>query len=77
VPLAVFRKIGPGAVLLVETDPAIVHQRLAVRAVDAPSSETIARMGARERERATTIAGPPRRKRSPAGGGAPGPARRP
>lgn len=56
VPLAVFREIGPGAVLLVETDPAMVYQRLAVRAVDAPSSETIARMGARERERAATIA---------------------
>ena len=31
VPLAVFRKIGPGAVLLVETDPAMVHRRLAGR----------------------------------------------
>jgi adenylate kinase len=56
VPLAVFREIGPCAVLLVETDPATVHQRLAVRAVDAPSPETIARMGSRERECAATIA---------------------
>lgn len=56
VPSAVFAAIAPIAVLLVETDAALVQQRLAARALDAPSEGVIARLAVRERERATAIA---------------------
>jgi adenylate kinase len=56
VPAAVFVAIGPVAVLLVEAEAAVIHQRLAARAPDAPSPETIARLAVRERERATAMA---------------------
>lgn len=56
VPSAVFRAIAPVVVLLVESKAEIVHQRLAGRALEAPSAETIARLAGRERERAIETA---------------------
>lgn len=55
VPATVFTAIGPMAVVIVETDPAVVHRRLAERAPEAPSAELIARLADRERERANAM----------------------
>ena len=56
VPAAVFAAIGPVAMVLVETDATVVHQRLAARAPEAPSADVIARHAERERERAAANA---------------------
>jgi adenylate kinase len=56
VPPGIFTAIAPVAILLIEADPAIVSERLAARAPDAPPVEVIARLAARERERATATA---------------------
>ena len=49
----VFKAIAPVAVLLVEANARMVHERLAARATDAPSLEIIERLAERERRRAT------------------------
>jgi adenylate kinase len=56
VPAAVFAAIGPVAVVLVEADATVVHERLAARAPEAPSVDVIVRLTEREREQATATA---------------------
>jgi len=56
VPSAVFAAIAPVAVLLVRTNPAVVHQRLAARAPEAPAPDLIVRLAERENERANATA---------------------
>lgn len=55
VPLAVFEAIAPAAVLLVEADEAVVHQRLLNRDGAAPAISTLSLLGQRERTRATAV----------------------
>ena len=56
VPLEVFKAIAPVALLLVEAPSITVHGRLASRAADPPSVETIERLAERERDRALETA---------------------
>jgi adenylate kinase len=56
VPLGVFKAIAPVALLLIEAPSVTVHGRLASRAADPPSVETIERLAERERGRALETA---------------------
>jgi adenylate kinase len=56
VPLGVFKAIAPVALLLIEAPPVTVHGRLASRAADPPSVETIERLAEHERRRALETA---------------------
>ena len=56
VPDAVFRAIAPVAVVLVRANARTVHERLAGRAAEAPSPESIERLATRELQRAIATA---------------------
>lgn len=54
--LEVFRSIEPTALLLVVSDPAIVHARLSERGGDVPSLDVVQRLSAREAAHAAAVA---------------------
>jgi adenylate kinase len=55
IPTAIYRAIGPLAVLLVEADGGVIHKRLIKRDGQAPTHAIISLLAARERARAETV----------------------